>query len=145
MKYVSLTSVLSLAGCGLSNQLSGSIESDYALDFSEVRVFVQAQTVRVEYQRKIGPVQDKICKVIIDGEGLSPPPDTLTDDLFLQRVQLQRITADRRNFPDLRSGRVTLDAWNLEPGRTLEGDLDVVFEDGRTLRGTFAAPIEIPR
>lgn len=130
-----LLAVLATACGDPANTLTGSISELLALEFDSVRIRKQGDTLLIEY---LEGEQSVICKVALDTSGL-PLRDgaIINGDLFLQRVVIQRAAETSTEFPPVTGGQIKFERYQFQNGGTMDGEFDALFNNGRTLFGTF--------
>jgi|AACY02.7.fsa_nt_gi hypothetical protein len=120
------------------NLLRGSIDELFDLEFDRVEVRIQENDLLIEYLKDLTGGTQKSAKVVVDTEELDIGPNTvISEELFLERVQISRVATTGGDFPPLVSGKIRFDAFSLEAGGTNRGEWDGVFDNGRTLRGIY--------
>jgi hypothetical protein len=136
---------LGLAACGdAPNDLWGSIDESFPLDFDRVDILKQNLALRIEYIKALHGGEDKVCKVTFETENLSIKANSaLTEDVFTARVTVERIAAVGGPLPPTTGGHMHFDAFDFKGGGRVEGDLSVIFETGRNLFGTFRGDVQI--
>jgi hypothetical protein len=149
----SLLAALALSACGgIGNSLSGSIGESYSLDFDLAQIRKQDQTLIIEYLRRQAAGGDiKVCKIVLDTDGLpldagaifNCPNHDCTE--FLKRLQVSRVASTGGDFPPLKSGQIQFQDYDFTNHGKISGELDVLFENGRTLHANFENHvIEVP-
>lgn len=128
------------------NALEGSIDRELSLDFSQVRVRKQDQNMLIEYLRESREGSEKVCKVVIDMEGLELPAGgayDLGEDIFLDHVSLQRSTFEGdEQFPPMEKGSLHFEIIDFRDGGQAKGNFEILFEKSRSLKGWFEGYIE---
>jgi hypothetical protein len=131
------------ASCGDANELTGSISQQLPLDFDKVRIRKQQTDLLIEYVKGKGASQETVCRVVLDTDNLPLQNGAIIkDELFLQRVKLQRAAEGNAEFPDLTGGQLKFEIWEFRQGGTIKGEFSVVFVNGHTLFGTFEDKVE---
>jgi hypothetical protein len=142
MRLAAMLAVAALAACGGGNELSGSIEESFSLEFDRVRIRKQDQALLIEYLREVSGGTEKVCQVVVDTDGLSLASDsTIKGGTFLSRVQVNRV-ASGGTFPPVDEGQIDFDTYEFEDGGEMQGEFDVVFDGGRTLHGGFEGDVK---
>jgi hypothetical protein len=136
-----------LSACAEETTLTGSIGTSHDLVFDAValRLFTDQRAFELRYMRDLGGGgQDVVTKIVFDvpdgGVVLGDDIDLLAHDGVVQRV-----TASNDPFPPLQRGTMTFLAGGIEDGDETSGRFATTFDNGRTLNGTFAAPLEAVR
>lgn len=127
------------------NALEGSISDSLSLDFHDVEIRKQDKSFIVEYVRNAKKGDEKVCKLVVDMEGLDVPKDGIFDldeDGFIDHVALQRSTFKNESFPDLKSGALHFDQINFEHGGIANGEFQIIFVNSRSLNGWFDGVIQ---
>jgi hypothetical protein len=135
-----------IVGCGqASNDLWGSIDESFPLEFDYVRVLMQDLALRVEYIKDLPGGSDKICKVIVNtGEAEIQDDTELQDEYFLSyTVTVQRSAATGGDFPDYESGVIKFDKYRFRDNGKIDGSFAVEFVNGRNLLGNFDGRIQV--
>ncbi|MEM6533575.1 MAG: hypothetical protein AAF654_13200 [Myxococcota bacterium] len=171
MRSITQAVVLAVTGglvaCGgADNELKGSINESFSLDFDrvEVRYLVTTDELSIEYLKDLGNTVTKPVKVVVDATDLPLAADTrLTGATYLERVVVQRETESGGDFPAVTGGSVEFESINLAltenmaeiDGRTVtffsepsgdievQGEFDAVFDNGRTLFGKFRSDLRV--
>ncbi len=131
--------MLLAGGCGDANVLDGSIGAILSLDFSDVRVLVQPDSMRIEYVRTRDAYVFKVCTVAVDRTSLVGGFNFIADEDFRRYVSIGRVVDDEEAFPKVRSGFIEIEDLDLSFEREIRGEFAVEFVDGRTLKGQFEA------
>ena len=127
------------AGCGgTGNDLWGSIGELFPLDFDKLAILKQDDALRLEYTKTTSNGIDKVLKLtlITTGLGLQDGSD-LRDEAFVSAVTIERLVTDGGDFPTASAGQIHFERFGFTEGGTITGDFTVLFDDGRTLFGTF--------
>ncbi|MBI5510547.1 MAG: hypothetical protein HY903_17460 [Deltaproteobacteria bacterium] len=137
--------LLTLGACGdPPNDLWGSIDESYALDFDRVDIRKQNLDLLIEYVKALHGGEDKVCKVTVETENLNIGASSdITDDVFKQKVTVERIAAVGGLFPAVTGGQMHFDEFDFKADGTVQGDFTVIFETGRNLFGTFKGKVQI--
>jgi hypothetical protein len=144
MKGALFAALAALAGCsGPDNSLEGSIGESFSLDFDRVAIYKQDQVLRIEYLREVAGATNKVCKIVVDTVGLSIGDESvIEDELFRTHVTVQRIANEGGDFPPVQHGKITFETYEFESGGQIDGDFECLFDNGRTLSGTFDSQVE---
>ncbi len=141
-----------LAGCGGGNELSGSIGESFELDFDLVRVRKQNETLIIEYIKLVSGGENKALKLVVEGNDLLTVDGSLIDmtsglaiddELFAKAVSIDRVASTGADFPDIEDGRMYFSALEFQAAGRVEGDFDIVFDNGRTLAGSFMGELTV--
>jgi hypothetical protein len=145
-----LAVALTLAACGgIGNSLSGSIGESYSLSFDYAQIRKQDQVLIIEYLRNQAGGVIKVCKIVVDTDGLGLDPGAILKcqghdcTLFLARVQVSRVASTGGDFPPLQSGQIQFQDFNFVDKGKVSGELDVLFTNGRTLHANFENHVEL--
>ena len=144
MRRLAVFAAIVLAtACGDGNSLEGSISDSFSLDFDRVRIRKQAPELLIEYLKKHDGGTDKVCKVVVNTEGMSLGGNTnIRGPTFLDRVTVTRVAATGGDFPDVDSGSMHFDTYEFRDGGDMKGRFDVLFVNGRTLNGDFEGKVD---
>ena len=131
------------ASCGADNELTGSISQQLPIEFDSVRIRKQQLDLLVEYLKGSGKSQESVCRVVLDTDNLPLQNGAIIkDQLFLERVKLQRSAQGNAQFPDLNGGQLKFTTWEFSKGGLIKGEFSVVFVNGHTLFGSFEDKVE---
>lgn len=133
------------AGCGQApNDLWGSIEESFPLDFDRTEILRQNMALRIEYLKDLHGGTIKVVKVTLDTETLTIGKNSdLRDEIFASHVTLERVASTQSEFPPIDGGQLHFDKYKFEEGGRIDGDFTIVFENGRNLMGTFDGNVKI--
>ena len=140
-----LASACLVAGCTPSYGLEGSIDEVLSLKYNQTRIRKQEPHLLIEYLLASAQGTEKICKIVVNTADLSLPEGgdfDLSDDAFLEHVELQRTTFANDSFPAIRQGEIRFDDIEFSTGKRAAGEFNITFEDFSTLRGWFAGDID---
>lgn len=142
MRTTLVTMMLLVASCGDANQLWGSIREDHPMEFDRVEVVRQGHALRIEYIRDRGRDSEWVCKLTLDTEGLDLCDHAeITATSFAERVVVERNADDA--LPRYTGGLLYFERYGASPGRAIEGDFNVLFDNGRNLAGSFATQLQV--
>jgi len=137
--------LLTSAACPYSH-LEGSIDSDLSLDFNQLRLRKQEANLLIEYLRETRDGSEKVCKVVVDTEGLELPAGgsfDLGEELFLDHVTLQRSTFEGdEQFPAMEKGSMPFEEIDFRDDGFVKGSFEILFEGSRSLKGWFEGYLE---
>lgn len=136
---------ISAASCGeAANDLWGSIDESFALDFDKVEILKQELDMRIEYLKELPGGQEKICKLVIKTANLKITDNSdLKDDAFEKDiVTISRVAPTGGDFPNVQGGTVHFAKYSFVPEGRVDGDFTVLFENGRTLSGNFDSKVK---
>lgn len=133
-------------GCAEPNTLTGSIEQSHDLTFDSVsvRLLTDQQVYEIKYLLALeGGGDDVVAKVVFN-----QPTDGIVLDEQLDLLDLagkvERITAANDPFPGgLEKANATFTAGGTEADQQTTGEFATTFDNGKTLNGTFDAPLEV--
>jgi hypothetical protein len=137
---------VALAACKPANGLEGSIGETRSLDFDYVDIKKQAAYLIIEYLRVSTSATEKVCKLVVDTEGLTLPDGgsfMLDGERFLNHVELQSATVDNDLFPAKKSGEIEFHDLEFRAGGDADGEFVVTFEGEGSLSGWFSGIIDI--
>ncbi|OGQ78930.1 MAG: hypothetical protein A2289_04075 [Deltaproteobacteria bacterium RIFOXYA12_FULL_58_15] len=155
MRIYSVLTLLALPatvamGCGKAdNDLWGSIDESFPLNFDRVEIFKQNLALRIEYIKEIQGGEDKVCKVVVNTGNVKIKNGTsLEEKRFADfTVTFERVAATGGNFPAISGGTIQFDTFEFKEGGTIDGDFSVVFEEvgGRqpNMFGNFDRKVKI--
>lgn len=133
--------------CGGQNTLSGSIADSHDLSFESVRLrlLTDQQVWELRYLAPLeGGGEDIVAKVVVDvpadGWSLGVAIDLLAHD-----GRVERITAQNDPFPDTERAEVTFFQGGVNDGGDTVGNWGATFTNGKTVQGTFRAPLDHDR
>jgi hypothetical protein len=134
-----------LLACGQApNDLWGSIDESFPLDFDRVEILKQNLALRIEYLKDVHGGTNKICKLTIDTDNIDISDGTeLRDDVFDRHVTLERVSSTQSSWPPLDGGKLKFQDYNFEEDGHMDGEFTVVFDNGRNLSGTFDGKVKI--
>lgn len=135
-----------LTACGDANELSGSIEESFSLEFDrvEIRFVVPTEELEIQYLKDVGNSVSKVVKVVVDTTDLPLGNDSrISGDLFDEKVVIQREAESGSDFPDVNGGSITFDKVGFDNNDLVEGEFDAVFVNGRTLFGKFKKKLDL--
>jgi hypothetical protein len=138
--------LLATSACGPANGLEGSIGETRPLDFDFVEIKKQDAFLLVEYVRSSTSATEKVCKLVVDTEGLDLPKGgsfDLTGDRFLEHVELQRATVANDLFPPKKSGDLEFHDIDFRGGGKADGEFRITFENEGSLSGWFSGIIDV--
>jgi hypothetical protein len=140
---MALVLVVAATGCSTSS-LDGSIGDTMSLKFDRVKIKKQDVFLVTEYLRDTIRGTEKVCKLSLDtgGMDLDAGAPNLKAEEFLARVNLQRVTFDQDEFPEMEKGRLRFDHFDFRDGGSVEGDFLIVFVDSTTLQGLFIGSVD---
>lgn len=133
-----------LAACQY-NALEGSIDSELGLDFTSLQLRKQDHFLLIEYLRESKQGTEKVCKVVIETNHLDLPASgtfDLSEDLFLDHVELQRSTFSGDTYPDIDRGTIHFEPIEFKHGGTAHGSFEIFFVNTRRLQGWFDGTIK---
>lgn len=146
MLLCALALTAALAGCpDPPNMLDGSIGEVFDLAFDEVRIrkFTATGEVQIEYMQEPeeeGSSKDVVAQITVTTpEGGFPLDTNIKFDQVAGRVHR---VAPGDDFPPLEEGTISFSAGANEIGDQTTGEFSALFENKRTLRGNFDAPLE---
>ncbi|MEZ4272562.1 MAG: hypothetical protein R3C68_14380 [Myxococcota bacterium] len=149
MRVINLGSLICLfvgmGACAAPNSLSGSIGESFSLDFDQVQIRRQDDTVLVEYLSFLNNgATEKVVKLVFEDTELLNLASTkkVSGDQFLQHVTVSRVANSGGDFPPIKTGRANFRKFKLADGSRVDGDFEIVFEVGRTLSGTFDGSLQ---
>lgn len=137
-----------LAACGGDEgggELTGSYLENHPMQFEDVVIKLQSGVYVISYQRPQGDTPEQTLRLIWDA------PDDLSEiTLGESFVVTNSVTVDRilsSGNVNLNSSitevRLSFDELGSTEGATVKGSFGITFETGRTLGGTFNAPLQI--
>lgn len=129
-------------GCGdPPNSLRGSIGSSHDLTFDSTRLIrYETLEVQLEYLKELeGGGHDVVVKVVFTTPAGGIPPGEEIDLVENDGIDARVFVAGDA-FP-LDRGTILFEEGGNEPGPA-RGRFDVIFENGRTLLGTFDTVLE---
>lgn len=138
--------VLSSACPDEPNSLEGSMDELFDLSFKEVRIRQYQSSVvsmQVEYMRpsEDGSAMDIVAQLTFtEPEGGFPSDVDITFDQVDGRVHRIAVGDD---FPDIQEGHLTLYQGGNDVDQRTSGEFSAIFENRRTLRGTFDAKMSL--
>lgn len=125
---------LGLSACGEGNNLGGSMDTVFSLDFTGVQVTFRQKSLVVQYTDGA----DVVCQVVIDTQAVPLAANaTVSGAPFAQTVSLYRAAASGGSFPDVSGGTLTLGDYGTTPGSAVSGKFNATLADGHTLIGAF--------
>jgi hypothetical protein len=150
IQAVALSLVVAVAGsvaCGGQNTLSGSIADSHDLSFESVRLrlLTDQQVWELRYLAPLeGGGEDIVAKVVVDvpADGWSPGSAI---DLLAHNGRIERITARNDPFPEPERAELTFSQGGVDDGDDTAGGWGATFVNGKTVQGTFRAPLEHDR
>ncbi len=143
-RLLCIVAIAALAtGCSDDNELSGSISESHSLAFDRVTVRLQDTWLILAYLRDRPSGTEKVCKLVIDTDGLPDGATTIAGDEFFERVNLQRSTFADDAFPPIESGEIVFDELDLQPSGDVSGEFIIQFDTGHTLIGIFGGKTEL--
>lgn len=146
MRSVFLLGIVAATACGPQNTLGGSIGEEFDISFDRVDIIKQDADLLVEYVKEsdTGKDLEKNCKIIVpEAKELGLKDDSsLTGDDFLRNVTIERIAENRKKFPEVTSGSITMKTFEFKEDGEVVGEFDAVFENGRTLSGEFHGNVD---
>ena len=83
---------------------------------------------------------DIVARVVVDQPAGGVTPDEPID-LVAGNGRVDRVTAANDPFPDVQAGSLTILAGGVDDGDDTRGEFASTFENGKTLNGTFVAPL----
>jgi hypothetical protein len=129
--------------CGPANELGGSIGESFALDFDKVRIRKQDTALLIEYLKFVGAATSKVCKVVIETDGLGLKADKeIKGEKFLTHVFIQREAQTGYEFPDLAKGSIQFGDYGFKDGATVNGEFYAKFVNGRGIEGRFDGKVQ---
>ncbi|MBI3179280.1 MAG: hypothetical protein HYZ27_06435 [Deltaproteobacteria bacterium] len=130
---------ISLAGCGHApNDLWGSLGESFPLEFDRVDILKQDAALRIEYIKDVPGGEEWVCKVVVDTTNLTIGNNSeIQDELFLERVTVERVATTGGDFPELAGGSIKFEEYDFEIGGRIDGEVTALFENGRNLFGNF--------
>lgn len=136
---LNLALLLLASACGSANELSGSIDATFALEFDRVEILRLDPALIIEFlDDRGGDVTHKVVKITIDLENLSLSNNSdIVGDVFDNRVKLERITETEQEWPPVSGGLIHFDAFDFEQGGHMKGNFHIQFENGLNLVGKF--------
>ncbi len=139
MRWCGIIALVGLAACGKpDNDLWGSLDQSFSLEFDRVDIVKQGFDLRIEYLRDIGEGTEKVCKVVLETENMKISGDSdIEDEVFMQRVTVEREAADGIAYPEVTGGQLHFDSYSFKAGGTMDGDFTAVFKNGLNLFGNF--------
>ncbi len=131
-----------LTACGADVSLDGSISASYPLDFDQLLLRKQETYLLIEYLKAAVDGQEKICKVIVDTNGVALGKGSELKGLeFASHVWVQRVALKGGDFPAIDHGELQLDEIHFTADGKARGSFSVVFDGGRDLHGHFAGAL----
>ncbi len=132
-------------GCGQApNDLWGSIEASFPLDFDRTEILRQNADLIIQYLKKIPGGTQKVVKIVVETENLTIGNNSdLRDEIFATHVTLERIASTQSEFPPIEGGQLHFEKYHFEEGGRIDGDFTIVFDNGRNLLGTFDGNVKI--
>jgi hypothetical protein len=132
------------ASCAADNTLTGSIEQSHDLTFErvELRLLTDQAVYELKYLQPLDSGgDDLVARVVVD----QPVPFAAGTaiDLVVGNGRVDRVTAANDPFPELAAGTLTISAGGGVEGEDTRGEFASTFGNGRTLNGTFRAPITL--
>jgi hypothetical protein len=129
-------------GCLVDNTLTGSIDQSHDLSFD--RVELRLLTDQAVYELKyLQPLEaggdDLVARVVVDQPAPFAPGTPI--DLVAGNGRVDRVTAANDPFPELQAGTFTVAGGGVAQDEDTRGDFAATFTNGRTLNGTFRAPL----
>jgi hypothetical protein len=143
MRSISVVVIaLGVASCGQApNDLWGSIDESFPLEFDYVVIRKQDLSLIVEYIQELHGGIDKVCKIVVNTGDVDirlKDGTSLEDEYFADyTVTVERVAATGGDFPDVTSGEIKFDDWNFEENGKMDGSFTAQFENGRNLLGNF--------
>jgi hypothetical protein len=128
-----------VAGCGnAANDLWGSVGEEYTLEFDSVAILKQGDALRIEYTKAAANGIDKVLKLTLMTTGLDLHAGSdLRGETFLSAVTVERLVTEGGNFPTVSAGQLHFQSFDFIEGGSVTGDFTILFDNGRTLFGTF--------
>ena len=136
--------VLELSACGSApNDLWGSIDESFSLDFDRVDISKQNLDLIIAYIKVLnGDAGEKMCKVTVQTANLNIQSNSdIAEDVFMKRVTVQRVASVGGEFPLVTGGHMHFATYEFQNGGSMEGDFTVLFKTGRTLFGAFRGTV----
>lgn len=143
------------AGCGASNDLSGSAGELFSLDFARVEVLRSEEALSVRYFNNRAAAVDVVISLSVYVQDLELRPGRKIDLAGEYSPGHPRTTVvhapaaePARTFAAVRRGDLELDEGG-EPGQRTQGDFSMSFEPGdafgggRNLEGSFVVEAAI--
>lgn len=126
------------SACGAANSLEGSISESFSLLFDEVLIRKQDTALIVEYRKTSGSSPAKICKLVVETDGLDLKKGAkLKDEAFVAAVAVQREAQTGFDFPPVVGGDLELDRFQFRDGGHVSGEFFAQFDNGRNIKGRF--------
>lgn len=141
-----------VVGCGGGNALHGSIGESYDLDFDVVRIRGQNEALIIEFVKLVPGGENKALKIVVEGRLLVEENGArvmmasglaIDRDLFFRAVTISRVSTTGAEFPAVEDGRMFFTSLELYATGRVEGNFDIVFENGRTMSGSFMGVLEV--
>jgi hypothetical protein len=142
---------LSLLSCSEpDNVLEGSISQHYSLEFEMVRITKQACLLRIDYLRRWpGGGEDpkySTCRIDVPTQDISlHEGEKVSGGQFVDEITVARVLPTPRGFPEMTSGWIELEEYELAAGEPIKGRFGAEFDfDGKSLdiKGTFEGDLE---
>ena len=137
--------LVGLTACGeAANDLWGSIDESFPLNFDRVDILKQNLALRIEYIKKIHGGEDKVCKVVVNTNNLNIKDNSeLKGDAFADEiVTVERVAATGGDYPPITGGNLRFDVYEFKTGGKIDGDFTVNFQNGRNLFGNFDGKVK---
>ncbi len=141
--FFALAPALLFVACQEPNSLTGSITDSHDLSFDsvQIRLLTDQDVYEVRYDKALdGGANDIVCKLVFDAPSSGITLDAQLDVIALDG-RVERITAKNDPFPDIERADVTFTAGGTDDGDTTIGVWGATFTNGKTISGTFDAPL----
>src|SRR5688572_1489068 len=124
--------LLLLAACGEANELGGSIDESFSLDFDEAETTKQGDDLVIEYLNNVSDPPEKVVKLVVeDTSELDLKQDSnIKGDVFMDYVTISRVAGSGGDFPPVESGQVHIGNWQFEDGGDVSGNFNALFDNG---------------
>lgn len=137
--------VPALAACGQApNDLWGSIDESFPLEFDRVEILQQNLALRIEYLKEVHGGTNKICKLTVDTDNIDISKGTeMRNEVFARHVTLERVASTQSSWPPIDGGKLKFERYHFKEDGRMDGEFTVVFDNGRNLNGTFDSRVKI--
>ncbi len=133
-------------GCDESsdNYLKGSAVDTYKIGFNKTRVLLHDNSFAVEYLNN----SEQIALGVYLGIGIDVLAEGIKYDIKKESGSIGRNRDLGSPLPEIESGELELDVFSPKKGSDVEGTFEAVLitadKTRQTIRGGFAAKLEIP-
>lgn len=129
---------VSIAACGYSDGLSGSISQAMSLNFERTSITLNQNTMSISYLQGA----DIVCGLRFDiTANTYRDGTTISGQNFLNQIVLTRSTSDRTQFPNIQDANLTFEHYSNVNKGYLSGSFSIKFVGGYTMNGNFGDTI----